>query len=141
MGRKDVYSNYKMLPATDIETFVTTKEGTLIDVSAYKGIAMAVLRVLETASQAATEELLVTVHKVASEADAADADNLIATFANIVGSNTTLTQLTDQVIAVNLDLVDTQYIQFLFTETNTYECILDAFLIIGGVSQHPVSQP
>lgn len=144
MNSKDLYSNVKMLPATDVETFVTTKEGTLIDVSAYKGIALAVLRVLETASQANTEKLDVSVHKVADndEAPVADSDTEIAAFDQIVGANDgSLVQLTDQVIAVNLDLVDTRYIQFLFTETNTYECILDAFLIIGGTSQRPVSQP
>lgn len=135
---KDVFSNYKFIPAIDITDFDTDFEGDVLDVSAYKGIALAVLRVREDASQANTEKLDVTIHAVASDSETPDSGNQIAAFAQIVGANDSEAQLDDQVIAVNLDLVDTQYIQFNFTETNTYEGWIDAFVILGGASHLPI---
>ncbi len=135
---KDLYANAKVLSALAPIDFVTDVEGPLIDVSAYKGIAQGVVRILEDDSQGGTEKLTATVHKVDSDSDTLDSDNLIASFDVITDSNDTGIVVQKEVL-INLDLVDTQYIQFKFVETNTYEGLVDAFIVIGGVSQLPIN--
>ena len=104
--------------------FATTAEGdTLVDLRPYCGTANIFMSWYEDASQANTEKLDVSVHQVASGSEAPAAGNLLASFTQIVGSNTTAAEYKQQ-IALNIDALDLTskpYLQILMTETNTPE--------------------
>ncbi len=132
----DVFSNTKRVTAVTWHDFVSDVEGILIEVAGYSGIVKGVLEILEDGSEAATEILTVTVHKVDADSETLNAANQIATFVAVAGSNTTSAQY-NQEIAINLDLVDTKYIQFNLVETNTYEAWVGAHVEFGGASNVP----
>lgn len=88
MSRMDFYANVAVVALFDLDEAVTSGDGALVvDVSGYNGQAAVVLLAREDASIANSKKLDVTVHNVASDSETTDADNLIATFAQLVGEN------------------------------------------------------
>lgn len=124
--------------------FVSNAEGgELVDITGYHGTAMAVLTILEDASQASTEKLDVTIHQVASDSDTLDSTNEIATFTLVSGSNGGAAVDVLQKIEINLDGLtgddDEKYLQCNFVETNTYEGIVAVHLFVAGKSPVPLN--
>jgi len=83
----DVFGNVKPLVLYESATLTNATEGTILDVSAYNGVGLLRLRLVEAASTPTADKLDITVHSVNSDSDTLDADNLIATFTQIVGLN------------------------------------------------------
>lgn len=128
----DTFANSRVVQALMPIDFVTDVEGLLIDVREYAGVAQAVVIAVEDVSQAITEKLDVGVHNVASDSVAPAAGNLIVQMTQIVATNTTSPVAVMRRSAVNIDNLTERYVQFNFAETNTYEGLVCAFLVMNG---------
>ena len=83
----DVYGNVKIESAYASSVLTDGTEGTIVDVSGNNGTIMATIDIVEAASTPVDDKLDITVHNVSSDSDAADTDNLVTTFTQIVGAN------------------------------------------------------
>lgn len=128
----DAYANIKTVQALMPEDWDTTKEGLLVDVREYTGVAQVVVMAVEDDSQASTEKVDVTVHSVSSDSDAPDDDNELVAMTQIVGQNTTAPTAIMRRDAVDIDGLSERYLQLKITETNTWEGFITAFIILDG---------
>lgn len=147
----DLYSNTAVLLLQPLDEAVTSADGTLtLDVSQYNGQGLLLLDALEDASIANSKKMDVTVHNVASDSETTDADNLIATFAQIVGENDgSAIAKTTQVLPINLGEIpklataeaDTvkKYLQVKRVNTATWAGSLKVTLLVGGHRVEPVN--
>ena len=102
---EDTFANVGHLALYGPSATVTTgTEGAIVDVTDWNGLAFAVLMASETASIANSKKLDVTIHNVLTDADAADSDNKVGTFTQIVGANESgIEILTPQIIPIYLN--------------------------------------
>ncbi len=132
--KPDLFSGGTPLLGLTPTDFGTDIEGPLIDATGFNGVALAILIVQEDDSQANTEKLDVGVHNVLDDSEAPVSGNQVATFTQIVGANDTGIAPIILTALVNLELLDPAKpnLQFDFVETNTYECIVSAVIIMPG---------
>ena len=138
----ELFDDCKIKVALHPVDFDTDVEGELVDVTGYTGRAIVILQNTEDASQAATEKLDVGIHNVTSDAEAPSTSNLVSSFTQIVGSNNTASVVESmQVVELDLDALDADkpYIQLNAVETNSYECVCSAVVVLGGSRYRPES--